>query len=537
MGFSSRSVAFGALLAWFLQNFAHGLIQRHRTSLRKVLGALLRRWKGGLREVLEALLHRLEDTRRQRNQIGGRHLGAIIAASVNSGRATKGRSGTGNGHIGSFSASGGLGRGVVNLQRQDRPGKGGGGRKPELWQAAEDRPGKGGGGRKPELWQAAEDGDIIALTRLLHMGRRVDEPYKGWTPLMKASEEGNSEIVVALLKARADMEARNRNGRTALSFAATPSMGRKASVAVVQLLLEAGASLEHQDARGETARDRAVRDGYQESVDRIDAFVEQRAVQMAMRKQIDARIDTFVERRIQAFGWSASPPQTSTPISEIECQEALSRSTSWSALAQLPATPRSPPTPSQALSQSASWPAHAQLPATPRSPPTLLQAASPVAPELEEVVFEPSPNSPKSAPASPTLAPAPASPTLAPQSASPAESLSTADEPKVPATVRKDVGWGAENDMPISFAESRRPSRMLSEQPVIRARSSQAPPTPFPTLSAEEESRRPSRKFSAHPMIGVRSSQAPLTPFPPLSAEKEARTCCASTSDSPCVMS
>ena len=50
-------------------------------------------------------------------------------------------------------------------------------------------------------------------------------------------------------------------------------MGRQPVILALELMLHAHANLQHQDVRGETARDRAVRDGFYASVDTIDRFV------------------------------------------------------------------------------------------------------------------------------------------------------------------------------------------------------------------------------------------------------------------------
>mmetsp|Transcript_59365 Transcript_59365/g.165771 ORF Transcript_59365/g.165771 Transcript_59365/m.165771 type:complete len:243 (-) Transcript_59365:158-886(-) len=143
-----------------------------------------------------------------------------------------------------------------------------------LGTAAPQRPGRRAvsGREKPLLWAAAERGDAITAGNLLRSGHPVDEGHSGWTPLMKAAEEGHCEIVAMLLDHRANLEAGNHKGRTVLSFAAAPSMGRRPSMTTLSFLLQARADLEKRDARGETARARALRDGQTQSVDAIDVF-------------------------------------------------------------------------------------------------------------------------------------------------------------------------------------------------------------------------------------------------------------------------
>ena len=81
---------------------------------------------------------------------------------------------------------------------------------------------------------------------------------------MKAAEEGALECVRLLLDNKANIEAANRKGRTALSFAAAPSMRnddrtpRPTPIQCLRLLLERGAEPRRKDEQGKTAKDRAV---------------------------------------------------------------------------------------------------------------------------------------------------------------------------------------------------------------------------------------------------------------------------------------
>lgn len=83
---------------------------------------------------------------------------------------------------------------------------------------------------------------------------------------MKAAEEGNLEIMKALLHAGADIEATNNKGRSVLSIAAAPSMGKPASIDAVKLLLDLGANRSHEDNDGHTALTRARRERRREVV-------------------------------------------------------------------------------------------------------------------------------------------------------------------------------------------------------------------------------------------------------------------------------
>ena len=127
--------------------------------------------------------------------------------------------------------------------------------KPELWNPNTKKK------AKPELWKAVAQGDAAKVQELLNQGKDPTEPFEGWSPLMKASEEGNEEVIRMLLNKKVDIEVTNRKGRTALSFAAAPSNDgstrRLTAVAAMRLLLQSGANAHKADEKGATAKSRA----------------------------------------------------------------------------------------------------------------------------------------------------------------------------------------------------------------------------------------------------------------------------------------
>ena len=110
---------------------------------------------------------------------------------------------------------------------------------------------------KSELWAAVQQGDETRVNQVITHGCDVNETFQGWTPLMKASEEGHVTIMQVLIDANADIEARNKKGRTALSFAAAPSMKRPTQEAAMKLLLNSGADANSKDDLGNTPVQRA----------------------------------------------------------------------------------------------------------------------------------------------------------------------------------------------------------------------------------------------------------------------------------------
>ena len=111
----------------------------------------------------------------------------------------------------------------------------------------------------PKLWAACERNDADSVSRLLAEGSDTEVFFAGWTPLMKAAEDNAVECLQALLNKKADIEACNRKGRTALSFAAAPAARNKpTALAALRILLDHGADDKHFDKLGKTPKERAV---------------------------------------------------------------------------------------------------------------------------------------------------------------------------------------------------------------------------------------------------------------------------------------
>jgi len=85
----------------------------------------------------------------------------------------------------------------------------------------------------------------------------------------------NEDVIKILLDKKVDVEATNRKGRTALSFAAAPSNDgstpRPTAVEAIRLLLKSGADALKKDVHGLTAKDRAVRE---KRADAVAVFAE-----------------------------------------------------------------------------------------------------------------------------------------------------------------------------------------------------------------------------------------------------------------------
>ena len=125
---------------------------------------------------------------------------------------------------------------------------------------------------KPDVWRAVEVGDESRVYQLLKSGSNLEERYRGWTPLMKAAEDNRLSIVQMLLIMGANINAVNKKGRSALSFAAAPSQRRETASAVLRHLLAWGADASLLDTSCCTARIRAWKEGRREALAIFDEF-------------------------------------------------------------------------------------------------------------------------------------------------------------------------------------------------------------------------------------------------------------------------
>ena len=89
---------------------------------------------------------------------------------------------------------------------------------------------------------------------------------------MNAAEEDHARILNMLLEKKVNIDAVNNTGRTALSFAAAPSMGRSDSLATLKLLLEYRADTKIEDKRGRTALQRAQAENRADAVRMLQDF-------------------------------------------------------------------------------------------------------------------------------------------------------------------------------------------------------------------------------------------------------------------------
>jgi ankyrin repeat protein len=100
-------------------------------------------------------------------------------------------------------------------------------------------PGLAAAGAYEDMEEALISGDTSWAIKLLDKGMDVNSvDAAGNTLLMQAVQRDNADLLTQLLKRRARLNTRNRNGETALSLAAF-----KGNLPLVQRLVEAGADV------------------------------------------------------------------------------------------------------------------------------------------------------------------------------------------------------------------------------------------------------------------------------------------------------
>ena len=115
-----------------------------------------------------------------------------------------------------------------------------------------------GGDRSQELMKASMAGDLQKTERLLRDGANVNARFKdGFTALMMASLTNRPAIVKLLLDKGADVNARTSHGVTALMLASG-----KGAIEIVRLLLESGADVNAKESSGWTALTHATKNGH-----------------------------------------------------------------------------------------------------------------------------------------------------------------------------------------------------------------------------------------------------------------------------------
>ncbi len=122
---------------------------------------------------------------------------------------------------------------------------------------------------QPALWCAIALDDAHSVKCLLDAGASPDQDLVTSTPLLRAAFHGQADIVDLLLAARANVAARNESGATALIQVAslghpvTPRtpINRTADMSIAKRLLDRGADVNAQDDQGWSALMFAVQRG------------------------------------------------------------------------------------------------------------------------------------------------------------------------------------------------------------------------------------------------------------------------------------
>lgn len=119
---------------------------------------------------------------------------------------------------------------------------------------------------RPILGWAAQNGNAEVVTLLLKSGANpnIADTGVGHTPLMRAIETQQAGAILALLKAKADPNAKTPDGKSCLTMAVESHKPK-----VVQALIISGANVKEISADGESPALTAAQDGTEESLEII----------------------------------------------------------------------------------------------------------------------------------------------------------------------------------------------------------------------------------------------------------------------------
>ena len=125
-----------------------------------------------------------------------------------------------------------------------------------------------GDGEFDELMRACQEGDLTSIKVSLGARGELVNGYNAawWTPVMKAALGGQSAAVQLLVDARADVNAANELGTTALILSVYTSQEPQ-FVACMKTLLAAGADKSMQDAYEQTALSYAKEDEHAAAIE------------------------------------------------------------------------------------------------------------------------------------------------------------------------------------------------------------------------------------------------------------------------------
>ena len=119
-----------------------------------------------------------------------------------------------------------------------------------------------------KLYEAVNSFDASAVASHIAAGADVDSVHAvGYTPLMRAAEIGQADLVRLLLDGGANPNLRDRNGRSAAEIAIEAD-----SVEVIEALLEGGADFDARDSYDQSLVLRVVESGRESAYAILDAF-------------------------------------------------------------------------------------------------------------------------------------------------------------------------------------------------------------------------------------------------------------------------
>jgi len=123
------------------------------------------------------------------------------------------------------------------------------------------------------LGRAAVRGEIACVRILVQYGANIERGgARGTTPLMYASSGGQTEVMKFLLEVGAKPNAEDEDGDTALGYAAS----RESPKQIFDILIAAGADINHKNSRGKSAEILAAENGYRQLAESLKEMAHRR---------------------------------------------------------------------------------------------------------------------------------------------------------------------------------------------------------------------------------------------------------------------
>jgi uncharacterized protein len=164
------------------------------------------------------------------------------------------------------------------------------------------------------LWEATEEGDLGLMTEALDGGANIESLNEyGWTPLMQAVINGDTAGLSLLLQRGAKVNVASQSGSTPLLYAVN---GDSDMMDIVKILLKAGADIDAKDSLGSTALEVACREYESPAALLLLEAGAKQGLDCALQEAVMSRCENLV-RALLEQGAKFTMPESQTILSRV----------------------------------------------------------------------------------------------------------------------------------------------------------------------------------------------------------------------------